>query len=214
MVPPVANNTIFGFMPRSLLIGSPRFFEHDVQQHVAARSEVFRLGVLDLVVTDAAFAGHENHAGRRNSRHVDGVVASSADDVHVAQAQGLRRIAHRGYTSAVEIAGRVIGDALDARVHISGLRKPLAYGAHLAFHTVECLVLCGPGVHREAHLTRNDVARVWLDLHESHRAPAVRVESSGKAPTNTPEPIITGVKRDPSSLVHTATSTGASVRIL
>jgi hypothetical protein len=32
-----------------------------------------------------------------------------------------------------------------------------------------------------------------------------------KAPANTPEPIITGTKREPSSLVHTATSMGASV---
>ena len=32
-----------------------------------------------------------------------------------------------------------------------------------------------------------------------------------KAPANTPEPIITGTKREPSSLVQTATSIGASV---
>ena len=32
-----------------------------------------------------------------------------------------------------------------------------------------------------------------------------------EAPANTPEPIITGTKREPSSFVHTATSSGASV---
>jgi len=35
--------------------------------------------------------------------------------------------------------------------------------------------------------------------------------STVKRPANTPEPVITGVKREPSSLVHTATSSGARV---
>lgn len=34
-----------------------------------------------------------------------------------------------------------------------------------------------------------------------------------KAPANTPDPIITGTKREPSSLVQNATSIGASVRM-
>jgi hypothetical protein len=37
--------------------------------------------------------------------------------------------------------------------------------------------------------------------------------SSVKAPAYTPEPIITGTKREPSSLVHTHTSSGARVRM-
>ena len=36
--------------------------------------------------------------------------------------------------------------------------------------------------------------------------------SSGSTPAQTAEPIIDTAKRDPSSLVHTATSTGARVR--
>lgn len=40
-----------------------------------------------------------------------------------------------------------------------------------------------------------------------------QVSSSGKTPAKTPEPIITGTKRDPSSLVQNTTSIGASVAI-
>ncbi len=47
------------------------------------------------------------------------------------------------------------------------------------------------------------------------RLPATSVAdsavSSGKTPANTPEPIITGTNREPSSLVQMATSSGASV---
>jgi hypothetical protein len=48
----------------------------------------------------------------------------------------------------------------------------------------------------------------------AHRLPSVSFAayavSSEKAPQNTPEPIITGTKREPSSLVQKATSMGAS----
>ncbi|CFP63616.1 Uncharacterised protein [Bordetella pertussis] len=47
------------------------------------------------------------------------------------------------------------------------------------------------------------------DLPSASRA--VSAVSSGNFPANTPEPIITGRKREPSSLVQIATSSGASV---
>ena len=40
---------------------------------------------------------------------------------------------------------------------------------------------------------------------------AFSTSSTGKIPAKTPEPIITGTKRDPSSLVQEATSSGARV---
>lgn len=43
----------------------PSAFEHRVQQHVAARRDVFRFGLFDFVVADAVLAGDENHAGWR-----------------------------------------------------------------------------------------------------------------------------------------------------
>ena len=107
-------------------------------------------------------------------------MAGAADNVHMAQAEGLRGIAYRGYASGFEIAGWIIGDALDAGTDFPLPRKALARRAHLAFHAVECLVLRVAQIHRKSHLSRNDVARIGLDLQESHRAAAVGLVAVGE----------------------------------
>ena len=57
--------------------------EDGLEEHVAPGGEVFRPGALDLVVADPALAGHEDHRGGGDARHVDGVVAGAADDIAV-----------------------------------------------------------------------------------------------------------------------------------
>jgi hypothetical protein len=64
----------------------PGLLEDHAQQDVAAGGEVFRPRVLDLVMADAAFAGHEDHGGGRDAGEVHGVVAGAADDVAVTKA--------------------------------------------------------------------------------------------------------------------------------
>src|SRR5690606_4474691 len=68
--------------------------EHGAQQHVAAVGQVLRRSVLDLVVADATFAGHEDHPCRAQLGEEDRVVAGATDDVHVAQAQLAGTLAH------------------------------------------------------------------------------------------------------------------------
>jgi hypothetical protein len=60
--------------------------EGDAQKDVAAGGEVFGPRVLDLVVADAAFAGHEDHGRGRDAGEVHGIVAGAADDVAVTKA--------------------------------------------------------------------------------------------------------------------------------
>src|SRR5450432_2891786 len=57
------------------------FGQHRLEQHVAAGLDPLRLGVFDLVVADAADAGHEDHRRGRDFRHVAGVVAGARNDV-------------------------------------------------------------------------------------------------------------------------------------
>jgi hypothetical protein len=51
-----------------------RSVEHRVQQNIAPCSDVSRLGVFYFVVTDAVFAGDEDHAARGQTGGVDGIV--------------------------------------------------------------------------------------------------------------------------------------------
>ena len=60
--------------------------EDGLEQDVAAGSEVLGPRVLDLVVADAAFAGHEDHRRGSDAREVHGIVAGAADDVAVTKA--------------------------------------------------------------------------------------------------------------------------------
>jgi hypothetical protein len=64
----------------------PGALEHGIQQDVAAGRQVLGAGVLDLVVADAAFAGHEDHRRGGDAREVHGIVAGAADDVAVTKA--------------------------------------------------------------------------------------------------------------------------------
>jgi hypothetical protein len=63
-----------------------RALEYGVEEDVAAGGEVLGARVLDLVMADAALAGHEHHGGGRDAREEDGVVAGAAHDVAVAKA--------------------------------------------------------------------------------------------------------------------------------
>src|SRR5512142_792859 len=68
--------------------------EHGMQKDVRAGLEMLGTRVLDLVVADAVLAGHEDHRGRRDPRHVDGVVAGAARQVAVRKAKRLGGTAH------------------------------------------------------------------------------------------------------------------------
>src|SRR5690606_23545173 len=65
--------------------------EHRLEQHVGARGEMLGLGVLDLVVADAALAGHEDHRRPVTAGDVDRVVAGAARDASMGMAESARR---------------------------------------------------------------------------------------------------------------------------
>src|SRR4029079_8655087 len=67
---------------------------HRLQQDLAAGADVALGRVLDLVVADAVLARHERDGRRRHTRHVAGVVAGAAHDVHVRIARVLGAAAH------------------------------------------------------------------------------------------------------------------------
>jgi hypothetical protein len=54
--------------------------QHSVQQHITACLEVLWLGVFRFVVGDPVLAGHRDHAGRSNLRHIQGVVAGDRQE--------------------------------------------------------------------------------------------------------------------------------------
>ena len=53
-------------------------------QNIDAATNVVKAGKLRRIVADATLAGDEHHGGRRNFRHVHGVVAGAT--VHVEEA--------------------------------------------------------------------------------------------------------------------------------
>jgi hypothetical protein len=83
-LPPAPERACPLFSSAELL--AARALEDGVEEDVAAGGEVLGTRVLDLVVADAAFAGHEHHGGGRDAREEDGVVAGAAHDVAVAKA--------------------------------------------------------------------------------------------------------------------------------
>src|SRR3954454_17032845 len=88
-------------------------FEYRVQQHVSAGGQILGLGVLDLVVADAADTGHEDHRGRRDPGHVDGIVPGAADDILALVALRRSRLAHRADQPRIERSRRKIPEPLD-----------------------------------------------------------------------------------------------------
>ena len=60
-----------------------RPLQHGMQQHIATRRDVLWLGILNLVVRYTILAGNEDHARRRQPRHVDGIVACAGYGIHV-----------------------------------------------------------------------------------------------------------------------------------
>jgi len=83
-LPPVPARPCPLFSRAELL--AARALEDGVEEDVAAGGEVLGPRVLDLVVADAALAGHEHHGGGRDAREEDGVVAGAAHDVAMAKA--------------------------------------------------------------------------------------------------------------------------------
>ena len=79
--------------------------QHRQQQHIAPRLQVIGPRILDLVVADAILARHEDHAGRRQAGHVDGVVAGARHHVHGRVAQRFGGLAHRAHAVGVEGQG-------------------------------------------------------------------------------------------------------------
>jgi hypothetical protein len=55
----------------------PSPLQHCMQQHIAPGSDVLRLGIFNLVVADAVFAGDEDHAAGCQFGHVDRVVSGA-----------------------------------------------------------------------------------------------------------------------------------------
>src|SRR6185312_16590542 len=81
---PRARDRAWVCSPKTALATAPtptvlraRPLHHRMQQHVAAGGDVLGLGVFDLVVADAVFAGNEDHAAGRQLGHVDRVVAGA-----------------------------------------------------------------------------------------------------------------------------------------
>ena len=83
-LPPAPERPCLLFSRAELL--AARALEDGVEEDVAAGGEVLGPRVLDLVVADAALAGHEHHGGGRDAREEDGVVAGAAHDVAMAKA--------------------------------------------------------------------------------------------------------------------------------
>src|SRR6516164_2089119 len=102
-----------GGLPRLAGGSGVRPVEHRFEQHVAARGQILGLGVLDLVVADAADARHEDHRGWRDAGYITGIVAGAADDVLMRMALCRGRAAHRGDKSRVERGRRKIPELLD-----------------------------------------------------------------------------------------------------
>src|SRR5438445_2243504 len=88
--------TMSACRPRTRRSGRVRPLDHGAQQHVAAGGEIVAGRVLDLVVADAVLAGHEDHGGGRDARHVDRIVAGAADDLAAGIAERIGRLLHRG----------------------------------------------------------------------------------------------------------------------
>jgi len=120
-----------------------RAVEHCVEQHVAAGSQVLGLCFLDLVVADPADAWHENHRGRGDARHVDGVVTGTADDVLVRVALRLGCAAHSGDEIGMERGRREVPELLDLDIEADRRGYPLASLPQVAVYQVV--------LHRLAH---------------------------------------------------------------
>src|SRR6218665_1446598 len=90
-----------------------RPLQHRVHQDIAARGDVLGLGVFDLVVADAVLAGDEDHPGRRQARHVDGIMAGPRDGLHVGVAQRRRGAADGLHAVGMEGRGGVVRDQFD-----------------------------------------------------------------------------------------------------
>src|SRR5450755_1096582 len=60
-------------------IRTERASEYCVQKHIGASLEMLRTSVLDLVVTDAVLARHEDHRGRSDACKIDRIMACAAD---------------------------------------------------------------------------------------------------------------------------------------
>ena len=84
--------------------------EHRFQQHVTACGEVLGPRVLELVVTDAAFAGNEDHRRWRHAGEVHRVVRGAAHDVAMREIERLRALADRIDEVGRESAGRKVHD--------------------------------------------------------------------------------------------------------
>ena len=78
--------------------------------------EILGRRVLDLVVADAVFAGHEDHPGGRDPRYVTGVVARAAHDVQVRKAARGGGIAYCRDAAFVEGGGREVPDLLQVEL--------------------------------------------------------------------------------------------------
>src|SRR5436190_20164553 len=74
----IALSAIFGCRRIGASDRADRAGEHRVQQHVRPRLEMLRPRVLDLVVTDAVLARHEDHRCRGDPRDIDRVVSRAA----------------------------------------------------------------------------------------------------------------------------------------
>ena len=131
------------------------------------------LGVLDLIVADAVFAGDENHAAGRELGHVDRVVPGARDHWHVGVAQLLRRTCHGVNAVGMKADGRVTRHQLNLHVQPALLAKPGGKGFDLVGHLVHHGVGAVAQIDREFDPAWNHIAAVGMHMHHAHGAAPV-----------------------------------------
>src|SRR4051812_43709393 len=144
-------------------------FEQRVQQHVTAGDQILRLGVLDLVVADAADTGHEDHRGRRDPGHVDCVVPGAADDVLVLVALRFGRLAYRADKTGVERGRWEVPEFLDRGFEVLRGSGGGARLAQLAVHRAQQIVFGVAEIDRKEYPAGDSVARIRADLDKADR---------------------------------------------
>ena len=139
------------------------------------------LGVLDLIVADAVFAGDEDHAAGRELGHVDRVVPGARHHWHVGVAQLLRSARHGVDAVAVKALRRVAGHQLDLHVQPALLAEPGGKGLDLVGHLVHHGVGAVAQVDRELDPAWNHIAAVRVHLNHADGAAPMRgmAQSSG-----------------------------------